>query len=250
METGRSQDLHRLESLCQTVAHELRTPLAIAHTAALTLLSHAVDPEEHERLLDMVARNTEVALAVVHQLRLIPQLAEEQLPLERSRVDLAEVARESVRDFSLLMRDGRHPLEVEGTSLIVEANPTALRQILFNLLDNAARYSPPGTPISVQLHDATDGQVAIVVHDRGGGISDDDRDRIFEAFETGDSTRGGTGLGLFISRGLARAHGGELEVRPGKQGTDFVLRLPRTSPADLQDRHARPAKHTGAPPTG
>jgi hypothetical protein len=112
------------------------------------------------------------------------------------------------------------------------------RPRLTNLFDNARKYSPEGTPITVTVSsDAR--RVAIDVHNAGGGIAEEDREAIFERFRRADETEApGTGLGLYISRGLVRAHGGELEVgdapEDGVGGTRFTFWLPVLDPGERE----------------
>jgi two-component system sensor histidine kinase KdpD len=111
-----------------------------------------------------------------------------------------------------------------------------LEQALFNVLDNAAKFSPPGEPILVCAH-ATDDSIVIDVADRGPGIPEGDRERVFERFHRvaqGDRAPPGTGLGLAICRGVLVAHGGSAEALAGEGGTGTVvrLRLPREAAPD------------------
>jgi signal transduction histidine kinase len=120
-----------------------------------------------------------------------------------------------------------HPVEL-GTAddVSVDADPTAVREIVFNLLSNAAKYSASDAPINITVsrsgHDAT-----MVVRNHGHGVTPGDGEHIFEKFFQADTCSSGVGLGLYVSRGLARAHGGDISVRPARDaGSEFVLRLP------------------------
>jgi len=113
-----------------------------------------------------------------------------------------------------------------GGPVTVLADETSLREILFNLLLNAAKYSPTATAIEVAVS-SENGSARLVVRDRGPGVVEADRERIFEKYEQVDRGTAGVGLGLYISRGLARANGGELAVDPtGGPGGWFLLTLP------------------------
>jgi signal transduction histidine kinase len=119
-----------------------------------------------------------------------------------------------------------------GVALPVRAAPETLLQVLTNLLDNAAKYSPGGTPILLQAREGG-GQAIITVIDAGPGVPAGQRERIFERFtqlESSDGRRGeGAGLGLYIARKLARCLGGDLvlcQTRPPARGARFELRLP------------------------
>jgi two-component system, OmpR family, sensor kinase len=120
----------------------------------------------------------------------------------------------------------------------VVCDADAIVRVLTNLFDNARKYSPEGTPITVAVSsDAR--RVAVDVHNAGGEIAEEDREAIFERFRRADETEApGTGLGLYISRGLVRAHGGELEVgdapEDGVGGTRFTFWLPVLDPGERE----------------
>jgi signal transduction histidine kinase len=127
------------------------------------------------------------------------------------------------RDEVQVLAEVRDPLpSVRGDS-------ERLRQVLMNLIDNAIKYSPTGGEVEVRAY-AQDGLVCVDVRDRGPGIAKDDQRLIFEKFGRvtgGGATRPGTGLGLFIARSIAEAHGGGLEVQSAPaQGATFTLELP------------------------
>lgn len=111
-------------------------------------------------------------------------------------------------------------------SLTVSGDPTALREIVFNVLANAAKYSAPHAAIEVTVRQDDD-RAEVIVRDHGTGVTPRDTETIFGKFLQGDRASPGAGLGLYISRGLARAHGGDLHVRPAEQrGSEFILTLP------------------------
>jgi two-component system sensor histidine kinase GlrK len=127
------------------------------------------------------------------------------------------------RDEVQVLAEVRDPLpSVRGDS-------ERLRQVLMNLIDNAIKYSPTGGEVEVRAY-AEDGLVCVDVRDRGPGIAKDDQRLIFEKFGRvtgGGATKPGTGLGLFIARSIAEAHGGALDVVSSPdQGSTFTLELP------------------------
>jgi two-component system sensor histidine kinase KdpD len=119
-------------------------------------------------------------------------------------------------------------LDVPNDLPLVPLDDVLVEQVLFNLLDNALKYSPAGTPISVSAR-IEDGAAVVTVSDRGPGLPEEDRDRVFDKFYRGrrEGQDGGVGLGLAICRGIVRAHGGEIGVadRPGG-GVAFRFSLP------------------------
>ena len=113
-------------------------------------------------------------------------------------------------------------------------HPALVEQALFNVLENAAKFSPPGDAVTVDAR-VVEGALRIDVRDRGPGIPEDERRRIFDMFysvERGDRGRQGTGLGLAITQGMIGAHGGSVEALPGADGRGTTIRitLPRVEP--------------------
>lgn len=125
------------------------------------------------------------------------------------------------------------PLELELTADLpsVVVDPPRLRQVLTNLVGNAAKHSPPGTPVRIQVA-ATDRCVVVAVQDEGPGIPEGDRQRVFDRFVRLGRGASGVGLGLFISRALVQAMGGTIEVEDSAVGARFVVHLPLADAMD------------------
>lgn len=217
-----------LEEFASVIGHELRTPLAVVKGAAETALAHEseLDVQGTRRLLETIVRNSDLAMLLVDRIGLARDIEDGTVELDREDIDLATLVAESVDDLGhVIIRN--HPILVTGTgSLTVSGDATALREIVFNVLANAAKYSAPDAAIEVTVRQ--DGDTAqVVVRDHGTGVTPDDTEMIFGKFYQGDPTSPGAGLGLYISRGLARAHGGDLRVQPTQQhGSEFILTLP------------------------
>jgi signal transduction histidine kinase len=136
-----------------------------------------------------------------------------ELSVSLERVDLADYLGEVVADLEAISED--HPVHLHdrtrgGGATIVALDRVRVRQILTNLIDNAAKFSPPGSPIDITYDDGGGGTISVTVADRGPGVPAERRGELFQRFSRLDSMAKGTGLGLYISRGLARAHGGDL----------------------------------------
>ncbi|HZD38322.1 MAG TPA: ATP-binding protein, partial [Actinomycetes bacterium] len=183
-------------------------------------------------LVAMAARQGERLKRLVEQLLEATRLEQAELgPAAGPLIDAVKVARE-VERATELGHPGRQVRLDAGRALPVRAAPETVLQVLTNLLDNAAKYSPAGTPIRLQAR-RLGGHAVIAVIDAGPGIPAGQRERIFERFtqlEASDGSRGeGAGLGLFIARKLARSLGGDLvlcEPATGTPGARFELRLP------------------------
>jgi two-component system, OmpR family, sensor kinase len=201
------------------VAHQLRTPMAGIRVSTELLLLHADGtPEERERLLGNLVRETTRVTRMVNGLLRISRMDLDPGLLVQS-TDLVELCRREVERQKDLA-DVPVELEVlEAPATPVLVDPDQFQEALANLLDNARRFA--SSRITVTVAELDDGQVAIRVIDDGPGLEPEDRERAFERFET-FGTGLGTGLGLPIARGIARAHGGELDHVDGA----FELRLP------------------------
>jgi signal transduction histidine kinase len=217
-----------LEEFGAVIAHELATPLAIIDMAANLALEHddATSATEHRRVLEMIQRNTKLAELLLRRLALARDVEAETVELDISSVDLAQLVQESVGDLRQAIMAG-HPVSVTAEAEpIVRADPTAAREIVFNLLSNASKYSDEDAAIDVTIR-IRDTTAEVVVRNHGSGVTPGDTGAIFEKFHRGETGTTGAGLGLFISRGLARAHGGDLTVQPAQRvGSEFRLTLP------------------------
>jgi signal transduction histidine kinase len=209
----------------------LRTPLARIIASAETIGAQGDGPIKS----DYAGYAGDIATAGRHLLALVDDLVDLQA-IERpdyhpetEEIDLADVARRAAG--LLAVRAGERPVRIDspapGDSLAASGDFRRALQVVVNLLTNAIRYSPEGGQIWVRT-DREGDLAALIIADQGKGISTEDQARIFEKFERVDPTEaGGTGLGLYIARRLARAMGGDLAVdsAPG-QGARFTFTLP------------------------
>jgi two-component system OmpR family sensor kinase len=230
-------------------SHELRTPLtSIRGFAELHRQGAVRDPAAVADLLGRIESEAQRMGLLVDDLLLLARL-DQQRPLERKPVDLLTLASEAVSDIGTIDRDRPVRLRTEGlehTPPVVLGDEARLRQVLGNLMSNARRYTPPGSPITVRV--AVEGSDAVLdVIDQGPGLAPEHARRVFERFYRADPSRtrggaggsgspgskpgtdagAGSGLGLSIVAALVAAHGGRVEVRTelGK-GATFSVRLP------------------------
>jgi PAS domain S-box-containing protein len=219
-----------------TVSHELRTPITpIKGYVELLRGKGARLPEDkRQEMLSVIAERADHMARLIEDLLLASRISSgtpgTAIPgLKSEQVDLVKVAERASADW---LRDPRGRLRVDAPDepLMVEADPMRLTQILSNLLSNAHKYSPADRPVLLRLHRDGDRVLASVV-DRGRGIPREELDRVFDKFHRVEDpmtmTTGGTGLGLFIARELARAMKGDIEVTSVlHQGSTFSLHLP------------------------
>ena len=217
------------------VSHELRTPLSIFRGYLETLLDDPHQPPgELLRILEVMERHSDRLHALVEDVLSLAQLESPTAELDLSEISLPEFLQEILRDWEkrLEAKQLKSQLDVPPDLPKLEADESRLQEVIYNLLDNAVKYSPSGSQISLQAAVSGD-RVRVSVADQGIGIREDDLPRIFERFYRADKARsrelGGTGLGLSIVKHIAQLHGGTAEAQsePGK-GTTISVLLPIT----------------------
>jgi signal transduction histidine kinase len=227
-------ELRRLSSLradfVSLVSHEVRTPMAAVIGSARTLQKRwrELTGEQRDAFLALIADETDRLAALVGEVLDTSRIDAGTFSYTFDELDLAGLINETVATAELARSDLLISSRVPSDLPVVRGDSLRLRQVLTNLIDNAVKYSPEGEPVEVRAS-AVNGHATIEVVDRGSGISPEDRQLIFEKFGRvrGTSSKPGTGLGLYIARAIAEAHGGTLEVssEPG-EGSIFALNLP------------------------
>ncbi len=234
----RAKEADRVKSLLlSTVSHELRTPLATIKGNTSLLLEHhrQMPPDLLAEHLRDIEEETDKLTELISNLLDMSRLEGGTLHIQREPLILPEVLESAVDKARV--RWSNHPisLDVPDRLPLAFGDRRRVEQIVANLLNNAAQYSPARSPIEVKLRSHPEGLV-ISVADHGSGIAPEYLERIFERFyqidQTGDSQRGGIGLGLSICRGLVEAHGGRIWVTSevGK-GSTFSFSLPKAPPS-------------------
>lgn len=220
--------------LIGNVAHELRSPLSALRGYAEALEDGILPPEKVAASLERELRTME---RLVQDLSVVSRVEGGQLELHPGAVRVAEVFEAALERFLPAFEAGEVQLSAYTdpafSKLEVWADPERLNQILSNLLSNALRHTPAGGRVQFKAALEEKG-VEIKIRDSGPGISLEQQERIFERFYRGDAARvrgEGSGIGLTVARGLARAMKGDLKVwSEVGQGSTFVLTLPRTTP--------------------
>jgi signal transduction histidine kinase len=235
------------------LSHELRNPLNPILTVSGLLESDPRLPDDARDDLRMVRRNAELEARLVDDLLDVNRISRGKLAIAPEAVDAHELVREVLRMCG-------PDAEAKGVALMsrlaadrhrLHADPGRMRQVLWNLLRNAIKFTPADGRVTVTSSTTSDGGLRLDVSDTGIGIPPEALGRIFQAFEQGDETvarrYGGLGLGLAISRSLIESHGGSLDASsPGPgHGATFTIRLPTVDAAAHYDAAPRP-RH-GAP---
>jgi heavy metal sensor kinase len=220
-------------------AHELRTPLTAMRTELeVTLGDDGLDPAARA-VLESALEEVEGMSRTVENLLTLARVDEGRLELLTARLDLLDASESAVEPLRPIAAAKGLWLEVEGQHCEATADPQRLEQALKNFVENAIKFSPPGSGVRVTVW-CRDDEVGMTVADDGPGIAAEHRERVFDRFYRVDPARGrnagGSGLGLAICREIAVAHGGRvwLESEPGK-GSAFTLALPRTRQTGLAE---------------
>ena len=232
---GTTQDVterHRIdevrENILASVSHELRTPLTVVLGSALTLKRRwpTLTDDERDNMITLLAGQARRLERLLNDLLDVDGLRHGRVRFEPARTDLAPLVESVVAGRQL---DGR-PIDVQAESVFAEIDPAKVERIVDNLLANAERHTPEGTPITVAIEPNGRG-VLLRVDDRGPGVPDEEKDAIFEAFRRGSGVEAaGVGVGLSLVAQFVALHGGRawVEDREGG-GASFRVLLPSAS---------------------
>jgi two-component system sensor histidine kinase KdpD len=223
-------------SLLSAVSHDLRTPLSVITGAASTLAdgSESLDPRLRRELLDSILSEAGHLNRLVANLLDMTRLEAGALEIHKDWQSLEEVVGAALSHISPRLREHPVATHLQPDLPFVPLDDLLIQQVLVNLLENAAKYSPPGAPIDLTAF-AGDAVLTVEVADRGPGLSQSELVRVFEKFfrAPNASERSGAGLGLAICRGIVELHGGQIEAenRPGGGAVfRFTLPLATTQP--------------------
>jgi len=227
------------DSFINAVTHELKTPIASIRLYLETLQRREVDERQRQQFYQLMLEDADRLLGTVEQVLKAGEVGYKRGTLHRTETDFSSLVRECMElartrhhlDPSALQYQG--PLN--GSGATVEADPSELRTAVSNILDNAIKYSGEKVDISVRVETPDEKRVVLRVRDRGVGIPAHALKRVFKRFYRvpgrSSSQVKGTGLGLFIVRAIARAHGGRVfaESAGWTRGTTITFELPRSN---------------------
>ncbi|HEX2195415.1 MAG TPA: HAMP domain-containing sensor histidine kinase, partial [Actinomycetota bacterium] len=247
-------EMNRLkDDFVAAVSHELRTPLTSIQGYVKTLLRPNVEfsPDDQRSFIEAVDRQSERLRRLIEDLLVVSRIESDTDKLLVTPVLLQKVARHVVDEFRARVGDRSFDFQFDGNVLEVDTDETKVHQVVSNFVDNALKYTPDGTTITIGGR--VEGEhVVMWVADQGPGIPDAEQARIFDRFYQIDqsSTRaaGGTGLGLYICKKLAEAIGGDIRLeRSDENGSVFALWIPLKPPRDAV-RQPFPQLTIGRPP--
>lgn len=207
------------------LVHELRTPTTVITGLADVLAERreTISSAASDELYVALRRNVAILAGMLDSVASGVRVSRDSL--QRSSIDLRELVDRTAQDLAPLLTDVDVRVEVTGSSTYAMVDELRIRQVLTNLLTNAAKFSPKGTCVRVAVGGA-DGHAAVSILDQGPGVDPGVRSRIFQPFVRDPGSAGGLGVGLYISRAIARAHGGDLRLAQVEAGACFVLSVP------------------------
>lgn len=231
------------DSFLSVVSHELRTPLtAIRGSLGLVASGKMGRLEDRgQRMLEIAAQNTDRLVRLINDLLDIEKIESGTAPMERRLTNLGGIIRRAVEGMEPIAEKSGISILAPTVDLELVVDEDRILQVLTNLLSNAVKFSDPGDRVTVSV-DISTGEVLVSVRDEGRGIPVDKRETIFERFQQVDSgdarQKGGTGLGLPISRSIIQQHGGRLWVESELgRGSTFTFSLPVAGQAATDARH-------------
>lgn len=227
------EETERLRSaLLSSISHDLRTPLSsmIGSASTLKSMSNRLSNEDRESLLDSVLGEGERLDRYIRNLLDMTKLGHGTLKIERDWIALTDILSSTLRRTRSLMDKVRLERDVADDLPLLYVHPALIEQALVNVLENAAKFAPDGSTLSIRAFQTND-ELIIAVSDEGPGIPEDQREQVFDMFFTGgEGDRGphGSGLGLAICHGMIGAHGGRIRALsgPNNRGATIEIALP------------------------
>ncbi|NUF61761.1 sensor histidine kinase KdpD [Acinetobacter bereziniae] len=220
-------------ALLSSVSHDLRSPLASMIGAADTLTNyrHSMDEQDQDSLLEAIRLEGERLDRYIQNLLDMTRLGHEGLSLKRDWIGVDELIGSAVRRLKRYMPHSLVEVHLPEQSLSLYVHAALIEQAIFNVLENAAKFSPEHKAVCIDVVQCSENEIEIAISDQGQGIPEDERERIFDMFytmERGDRGQYGTGLGLTIVKAIIGAHMGKIMASSAKnnQGTCIRMQLP------------------------
>ena len=236
------RESERLKSaLLDAVTHDLRTPLASIKASITTLIDEArgqpvtLDAESRLEMLEVIDEECDRLTRFIGGLIELARIEAGELQLRRRWGAVDEIISTAVTRAKPLTRDHRVRIMIEEELPVVRVDANAVSEVVYTLIDNAAKYSPGGTEIRINAERQKEGVVKIAVEDEGEGVPPSLRERVFDKFfratrdgDVGTRQPSGTGMGLAIAKGIVEAHDGKIWIESGanNEGTRVVFTLP------------------------
>ena len=232
-EKGYERDLletaERLRHFLTVASHELRHPVTVIKGYASTLFEHSgrMSPERVNDLLSEVNSASDRLISYVEELMDVSRVEEGRFPIEKKAVDPAQLVELSLDDMRTMGAGNEFAVDVDPDIGLVNVDPRKFVQLVVILLENAMQFSEEGSRVDIVVEKG-DGELVVSVKDRGMGINEEDREKVFDRFyqveDTMHHSTPGMGLGLYIATEIVRAHGGRISCEP-REGGGTVFRF-------------------------
>jgi two-component system sensor histidine kinase KdpD len=226
-------------ALLSSLSHDLRTPLVSILGASTSLIRYEAELSANDRgeLAHTIQEEAERLNRFVQNLLDMTRLGSGSMKPNADWADLNDIIRAAAGRAEKLLKRRQVKIDIDPAIPLIYVDSVLIQQVFFNLLDNACKYSPAGSTVTIWAR-AKDDQVLIEVCDQGAGIPEADREKVFDMFyrvQATDKQTAGTGLGLAICRGIIEAHEGSIKAEPGLNGagTCVVITLPKRDPPAL-----------------
>ncbi len=220
-------------TLLDAIAHEFNTPLTSIKAASTSMLGDELSPHFRE-LATIIDEESDRLTTLVNEAVRMSQIDAGKFRIERVLTDPDELVRAVLNTFAARAEDRKLVLHSSGNLPQVPVDRELLELALRQLIDNALKYSPQGSPVDV-FTGVENGRVTIRIHDEGPGVPERERDRVFDRFYRQDGVKAripGTGMGLYIAREIVRAHAGDVWIEPN--GANVALPLLNMSPNEAR----------------
>ncbi len=222
-------------ALLDAVTHDLRTPLTSIKASATILMEDAIisDKESRNELLEVITEETDRLNDFIGGMVELARIEAGKMNLRKSWSEINEMITRAIERAELRLANHRIKIELERELPSVRVDAHAVEEVIYTLLDNAAKYSPAESEIRIAAKRGENDMLELSVEDKGGGVKPEDRERIFDKFyraagNNSPSSENGLGLGLAIAKGITESQGGQISVENGRDGfvTRFVFTIP------------------------
>ena len=214
------------QNFMMAVTHELKTPLAVARLNLETLQKHQLDEEKQKRVIDMTLQETLRLDTLINNILISSQFEGGAYRTVKEDLDLSELTEEVFQQFHIRYPHRNVVSEIEH-DIDMNGDPLLMKLLISNLLENANKYSPKDQPVELKLN-RRNNKITLQVTDQGWGISDEEKEMVFEKFYRAGReetrTTKGTGLGLYICKKIAENHNGSITIKDNEpQGSIFTV---------------------------
>lgn len=223
-------------ALLDAVTHDLRTPLTSIKASVTMLLEEnqenavhiTLEPDGREELLEIINEETDRLNNFVESMVEVARLEAGEFHLRKTPTNVEEIISNTLQRAESLTANHQISVHLAKNLPKISVDSKAISEVVYNLIDNAVKYSPPKSNITISAGQIED-CLEISIEDEGKGVSVERRNKIFQKFYRGDKSVKGFGMGLAIVRGIIEAHDGRIWVESGKSGAKFIFELPLNS---------------------